>query len=295
LAISSSYVLRETAGNVKRNLAMTLAAILTMTVSLTALGSVLVMRQAINKASVQSLGGVQVAIFLRPDVSTTETTAIRQQLTSAPDVKSFHFVDKPHAYAEFREIFGSNSVIVNALTVDDMPPSFRVVPTRAQDVSQLGVLFNNQPGVFKVAYPAQEVSDLVHKFNRWKWLFGVLAGAVLIGAVALIVNTIQLAIFARRREVAVMKLVGATNWFIRVPFMLEGFIQGMTGAIIACVLTYSIRNFVASLIPDQTIFGTNSLYVSPHEAILSGVVLLFGGAIVGVLGSAFAVRRYLAV
>jgi cell division transport system permease protein len=274
---------------------MTLAAVVTMTVSLTALGSVLVMRQAINKASVQSLGGVQVAIFLRPDASGTETTAIRQQLTGAPDVKSFHFVDKTQAYAEFREIFGSNSVIVNALQPQDMPPSFRVVPTRAQDVSQLGTLFNNQPGVFKVAYPAQEVSDLLHKFSRWRWLFGVLAGAVMVGAVALIVNTIQLAIFARRREVAVMKLVGATNWFIRVPFMLEGFIQGMTGAIIAFVTTYAIRNFVASLIPDQTIFGTNSLYVSPHEAILTGVVLLIVGAAVGVLGSAFAVRRYLAV
>jgi cell division transport system permease protein len=149
--------------------------------------------------------------------------------------------------------------------------------------------------VFKVAYPAQEVSDLLHKFSRWRWLFGVLAGAVMVGAVALIVNTIQLAIFARRREVAVMKLVGATNWFIRVPFMLEGFIQGMTGAVIAFVTTYAIRNFVASLIPDQTIFGSNSLYVSSHEAILTGVVLLIVGAAVGVLGSAFAVRRYLAV
>jgi cell division transport system permease protein len=295
LAISSSYVLRETAGNLKRNLLMTLAAVLTMTVSLTALGSVLVIRQAINKASVQSLGGVQVAIFLRPDVSGTETTAIRQQLTSTPDVESFHYVDKPQAYAEFRQIFGSNSVIVNSLGVNDMPPSFRVVPTRAQDVSQLGSLFSSQPGVFKVSYPAQEVSYLLHKsssLRKWLW---IACGAVMIGAIALIVNTIQMAIFARRREVAVMKLVGATNWFIRVPFMLEGFIQGLTGAILAFVVTYLIRDSVANLIGDPTIFGTNGLYVTPHEAIMTGILLLVVGVSFGALGSAFAVRRYLAV
>lgn len=274
---------------------MTLAAIVTMTVSLTALGSVLVMRQAINKASVQWRGGVEIAIFLQPTVSDQETSAIKNELSSTPGVKSYHFVDKQQAYAEFREIFGGNSDIASVLNVGDMPPSFRVVPTKAQDVSELGNQFDNQQGVLKVSYAAQEIDALLHQFSRWRVLFGVLAFGVMVGAVALIVNTIQLAIFARRREVAVMKLVGATNWFIRVPFMLEGFIQGMTGAVIAFVVTYFIRNFVAGLIPDQSILGTNSLYVSPHEAIFTGIVLLVVGAAVGVLGSAFAVRRYLSV
>jgi cell division transport system permease protein len=274
---------------------MTLAAVLTMTVSLTALGSVLVMRQAINKASVQWRGGVEIAIFLNPKVTDQETKAISQQLSSTPGVKTFHFVNKEQAYNEFKEIFGGNSDIVNVLSVEDMPPSFRVVPTKAQDVNELGNQFNNQQGVLKVSYAAQEINALLHQFGRWRVLFGVLAIGVMVGAIALIVNTIQLAIFARRREVAVMKLVGATNWFIRVPFMLEGFIQGMTGAIIAFVVTYFIRNFVAGLIPDQSILGTNSLYVSGHEAVFTGIVLLVVGALVGVVGSAFAVRRYLAV
>ena len=92
-----------------------------------------------------------------------------------------------------------------------------------------------------------------------------------------------------------MKLVGATNWFIRVPFMLEGFIHGMVGAVIALGLTYSLRNWIASFLPDQTILGTNQLFVTPQEALYSGLLLLIVGAVVGVLGSAFAVRRYLSV
>ncbi len=96
----------------------------------------------------------------------------------------------------------------------------------------------------------------------------VLAFGVMIGAVALIVNTIQLAIFARRREVAVMKLVGATNWFIRIPFMLEGLVHGIAGGIIAFVVTYGVRDTIASFVGNETVLGTRQLYVTPHEAIL---------------------------
>ena len=295
MSLSSGYVARETAGNLRRNLLMTLAAIVTMAVSLTALGAVLVMRQAIAKASVQWRGGVEMAIFLNPSVSATETSAIRAELSSTPGVKTFHYVDKPHAYQEFKEIFGGNNDIVSVLNVSDMPPSFRVVPTNAQDIAELGRQFQNQPGVLKVSYAQQEIDALLNQFHRWRTLGFALAIGVLVGAVALIVNTIQLAIFARRREVAVMKLVGATNWFIRIPFMLEGFIHGMVGAIIAFGLTYVLRDWIASFLPDQTILGTNQLFVTPQEAVYTGLVLLAVGAAVGVLGSAFAVRRYLSV
>ncbi|HLI54359.1 MAG TPA: permease-like cell division protein FtsX [Acidimicrobiales bacterium] len=295
MSLSSAYVARETAGNLRRNLLMTFAAIVTMAVSLTALGAVLVMRQAIAKASVQWRGGVEMAIFLNPSVSATETSAIRAELSSTPGVKTFHYVDKPHAYQEFKEIFGGNNDIVSVLNVSDMPPSFRVVPTNAQDIAELGRQFQNQPGVLKVSYAQQEIDALLNQFHRWRTLGFALAIGVLVGAVALIVNTIQLAIFARRREVAVMKLVGATNWFIRIPFMLEGFIHGMVGAIIAFGLTYVLRDWIASFLPDQTILGTNQLFVTPQEAVYTGLVLLAVGAAVGVLGSAFAVRRYLSV
>jgi cell division transport system permease protein len=343
LALSSSYVLRESAGNLRRNLFMTIAAILTMAVSLTALGAVLIMRQAIAKASVQSQGGVEMAIFLNPNScpgasgsappsaaaggtaasstpssSTTSTTvgaassstpllgggnclsqqeiaAIKQELDNNPGVRSSHYVDKQDAYREFKEIFSGNTDIINALTVADMPPSYRVVPTNPHDINQLGKIFSGQPGVARVSYPAQEIANLLAQFRKWRIGGLVLAVGVLIGAVALIVNTIQLAIFARRREVAVMKLVGATNWFIRIPFMLEGLIHGIAGAVMAFFAIYFARNAIAGVLPSQTLLGVNTLHVSPHEAVLTGVVLLAFGAIVGVAGSAFAVRRYLDV
>jgi cell division transport system permease protein len=295
MALSTGYVARETVGNLRRNLVMTLSAIVTVAVSLSALGGVLLMRQAINKASIQWRGGVQMAIFLTPTVTANETAAIGHELASTPGVKKYHFVNKPEAYQEFKEIFGNNNDIVGVLTVADMPPSYRVVPTRTQDIAELGRQFQGQAGVLQISYAQQEIDSLLHQFKELRFIGLFLAVGVMVGAVALIINTIQLAIFARRREVAVMKLVGATNWFIRVPFMLEGLVHGIVGAIIAFAVTYGIRNTIASFVGNETVLGTNRLYVTPHEAIVTGIVLLAVGAVVGVLGSAFAVRRFLAV
>ncbi|MBO0729137.1 MAG: ABC transporter permease, partial [Acidimicrobiaceae bacterium] len=264
--------------------------------SLLALGGVLVMRQAISKASVQWRGGVQLSIFLNPQATKSQISGIGDELKTAQGVKRYHYVDKPQAYREFKTIFGGNATIADSLSVNDMPPSYRVVPTKAQDIAQLGNQFNRQPGVYAVTYPQKAIQDQLHRFNEFRVVGIVLAIAVMVGAIALIVNTIQLAIFARRREVAVMKLVGATNWFIRIPFMLEGMIQGLVGAIVASVVVYFLRGPIAGFIgnvSDQVI--NNQLYVTPSEAIGTGVIILIVGVLVGVLGSAFAVRRFLAV
>src|SRR6202020_2040213 len=101
----------------------------------------------------------------------------------------------------------------------------------------------------------------------------------------------KLTIFVRRREVAVMKLVGATNWFIRTPFMLEGLIHGVVGAGVAFVVVYFARNTIASFVGSESVIGTSSLYVTPHDAVVTGIIILAVGAGVGAVGSAFAVRR----
>lgn len=295
MAVSSGYLVRETAGNLRRNLVMTLAAVITMMVSLAALGSVLIMRQAINKASVQWKGGVELAIFLQPGIPDNESSAIGRELSTAQGVKKVRFVNQAQAYQEFRTIFGGEPDLVNVLQENQMPPSYRVVPIRAQDVAALGKQFQSQPGVIKVSYAQQEINSLLARFSTLRKIGAALAAGVMLGALALIVNTIQLAIFARRREVAVMKLVGATNWFIRIPFMLEGFIHGVVGALLAFVVTYFLRNSVASFVSTDSLLGGQKLYVNSSDALVVGIIVLLVGALAGVVGSAFAVRRFLVV
>lgn len=297
MAVSSRYVLRETAGNLRRNLVMTIAAVVTMVVSLAAAGGVLIMRQAIHEQSIQWRGGVKVAIFLRPAVTANDVQAVGQLLASdrSTIVKSYRYVDKAQAFAEFKTIFGGEPQLVNVMDVAAMPPSYRVVPLRSQDVTEIGQQFQSQPGVLRVAYAKQEIQALQARFQVLSEIAVALAIGVMVGAVALIVNTIQLAIFARRREVAVMKLVGATNSFIRVPFMLEGMVHGVVGALLAFVVVYFARNSIASFVGTESLLGGRTLYVTSGQALLTGLVILVVGAGVGALGSAFAVRRFLRV
>jgi cell division transport system permease protein len=294
LALSSRYLLRESASNLRRNFFMTLAAILTMAVSLTAGGAVLIVRQAIHQASVQSQGGVELAIFMDPQATPQQIKAIQSELDTTPGVQKFTYLDKPAAYNEFKTLFAGNNDIIGVLSVAQMPTSFRVVPTNDQDIDRLGNIFSDQPGVLKVSYPAEAIQSLLTQARELSTAGIVLLIVVSLGGVALIVNTIQLAIFARRREVAVMKLVGATNWFIRIPFMLEGAIHGIVGAILSGVVVYLVRNPIAHILSYETIFGTH-LTISPGQALADGAILLAGGAVVGILGSAFAVARYLSV
>jgi len=185
---------------------------------------------------------------------------------------------------------------VNSLNVGDMPPSYRVVPTKAEDVEAIGDRFKAQPGVKEVVYAKQVISSMLKEFQTRYNVARVLAFLALFGAGALIYVTIQLAIFARRREIAVMKLVGATNWFIRIPFMLEGMIQGVLGAVLAFGISYLFRNTIASLASSSSVLiGGNSLYVTSSEVFVTGIVILIIGAAAGAIGSAVAVGRFLAV
>ena len=296
MAVSTGYVVRETGVNLRRNLVMTCAAILTMFVSLTLFGAALLWRQATNRAAVQWRGGVELSIFLQPGVTANESDAIGHQLETMQQVKKVRFVDKPHAYQEFKTMFANTPDLVNSLTTSDMPPSYRVVPTRAEDVQAIGDRFTSQPGVKEVVYAKQVISSQLKHYKTERNIAYALSLVVFLGAVALIVNTIQLAIFSRRREIAVMKLVGATNWFIRVPFMVEGLIDGIVGAMLASAVIYVFRDTIVSFVSNNSLGTTGStLGVTSGDALVTGLAVLAVGAVIGAFGSAFAVRRFLAV
>jgi cell division transport system permease protein len=294
MPVSSGYVVRETGGNLRRNPIMTIAAVVVMAVSLTAVAAVLLMRQEVNKAAIQWRGGVELAIFMKPTATASETAAVGRELQATPGVKSVRFVNQQGAYQEFKTMFAGEPELVSVVTPKDLPSSYRIIPVNASNIEALGNQFKDSPGVAQVEYAQKEIDALLSHFNDLRLVAYVVALAVMIGAAVLIINTIQLAIFARRREVAVMKLVGATNWFIRLPFMIEGLIQGVLGALVASVVGYLIRNHLSSVI-NSNLVSTQKLYASSSEAIVTGVVVLVIGAGVGALGSAFAVRRFLAV
>jgi cell division transport system permease protein len=168
-----------------------------------------------------------------------------------------------------------------------------VVVRDANHVQQVGSTVRPFAGVRNVVYAKQSVDTLLRVTHIAQAVILSIALLLLAAAAVLILNAIRMAIFARRREVAVMKLVGATNWFIRLPYMLEGVVQGVAGAVVAVgvvaivgfFLRYSVQHY------DVTLF--QSIVVSGRDLFLTEVFVLLMGAVVGAGGSALGVRRFL--
>ena len=293
MALSIDYVVRETAINLRRNLLMTSAAVLTVAVSLSLVGGALLLKQGVSKASLQWRGGVELSVFMLPEASPSQNEAIERELHRMPEVKRVSYVDQQEAFKEFRRMFANSPDLVESVEAKDLPPSYRVVPKKAEFVDVVGKRFERQPGVKEVVFARDVVETLLKVTRALQIGIVAVAGVLLLSAVLLILNTIQMAIFARRREVAVMKLVGATNWFIRVPFMLEGMVEGVVGATAAFGVVALVRNLLAGAVGDNTL--GNQLLPPSGDVIGTGIFVLFAGAVIGAVGSAFAVRRFLEV
>ena len=297
MAVSLNYIARETGTNLKRNIAMSIAAVLTVAVSLGLVGSALLMRQGVNKANLQWRGGIELSIFMRPDAPQGQIDAVQRELDATPEVKHATFVNKKAALAEYKKIFVDNADIRDIITSEsEMPTSFRVIPTKAEFADTIGQRFKVRAGVESVAFASKEVDALLKTTRQRQVAYFGVALVLLVGAVLLIFNAIQLAVLSRRREIEVMKLVGATNWFIRLPFMLEGLLQGLFGGLAAAVLVYAFRGPIFQVVSDPAITQSlRKIHATAAEARNTGIVLMLVGAGIGSLSSALAVRRHLRV
>ena len=310
MAVSIDYVTRETASNLWRNRLMTIAAVLTVAVSLSLVGAALLLRQGVAHATTKWQHGVNVLVFLSPvnpplpaldsTVKASSPTqqqglqqdlAIQQELIALPYVRTCTYKSQDFDFNEAHHLLPPDES--QALSVDSMPASLRCVlqdPRQAQAVYDQ---FNGRPGVQAVSYPSQAVKNMEQVTHILQWVFLTVAVILLLSASVLILNTIRLAIFARRREVAVMKVVGATNWFIRVPFMCEGLVQGVLGALVAALVVVGLHwllDDLASGNPNSVLY---QMRMPASEVIFTNVLVVLVGLVVGTIGSAFAIRRFL--
>jgi cell division transport system permease protein len=293
VALKVDYVLGETITNFRRNLLMSTAAILTVAVSLSLVGGALLLRQGVTNATVQWRGGAELSVFLKPDAPQQQIDAVGAELKGMPEVEKATYIDKPAAYEEAQTLFANSPDTLSSLSPEAMPTSYRVVPTETEFISSIGDRLKDRPGVSTVAYAKDAIETMVTVTSILQVGLFIVALVLLASAMLLILNAIRIAIFARRREVSVMKLVGATNWFIRIPFMLEGLLQGLAGAAVAFGLVLGARAGMASVAQSHDYPLLNQMVVSPNEAIGTGIFVLMVGALIGVIGSFAAVHRFL--
>lgn len=300
MALKLDYVARETATNLTRNVTLTLASVLTVVVSLTLFGSAYMLNQGVNNANDRFKGGIEFIVYMQPTSSQEQKDSIRRDLEANPDVKDdgIIYVDQDETYEEFKRLFGDSPQLVETVEPAILPPSFRVAP-KVQDpdvVQALGKQFDDKPGVYDVVFAFEVVKRIQETFNKIGVRFLIAAGLLLVAALMLILNTIRVAMFARRREIEVMKLVGATNWFIRVPFIVEGVIQTLLGAIVAVgSMTFVIRPFIDELSRDKVLPIFQGFEVTDGNLLFTNLLVVGVAVLIGAIGSAVAVTRFLDV
>jgi cell division transport system permease protein len=298
MAVKVDYIARETASNLRRGLTITIATILTVTVSLSLVGFALMLREAVDNATERWQGGIEFVVFLNADASPEQIEVIGRELEESPDVESITYIDKDAAYEEFVSLFSDSPEMIDTVSPEILPPSYRVVPVNkeADLVEALAGQFTGQPGVREVVL-ASETIRVIESFASW--VTGVVllvAMILLLSAGLLILNTIRMAMYARRREIEVMKLVGATNWFIRLPFMVEGLVQGLVGGLLSVgAIMVGWPLFQRSLPNPESFRLLEAFEVGSGQTLLIYALVLFVGCMVGVIGAAVAVTRFLDV
>jgi cell division transport system permease protein len=288
-----AYFSRETFISLRRNLLMTIAGIITVTISLLLFGGILLVKKTVDHGTTRWKHGVELEIFMKVDAPQSEIDAMRSQLdANKAEVKGHRFLNHQDAYEEFKKIFKDQPALIETTTPDALPQSFRVVLVTAELTQKVVTEYQNAPGVDVIESAQAQTKRLLNVIRIIGYLFYAMAAALLASSLFLIVNTIRLATFARRREIEVMKLVGASNWFVRVPFMAEGLVQGVIGAGFAVGLIFVLKIAISNFIGHQRNL-LNTFAITNADAIGVGLIVLAIGAAIGMVGSAIGLRRFL--
>jgi len=249
------YVLTEVLTGLWRNVTMTVAMIITMAVSLTMLGASLLLYLQVNDMRDFYYDKIEVSIFLKADITQDQRSSLQTDLEHDALVQSVIYESKEQAYQRFTTQFRDAPDLVAATKPDSLPESFRVKLKDPKKVQALSDEFRSRDGISEIVDQQELLKKVFAILGALQNLALTVAAVQGIAALLLVANTIQVAAYSKRREVAVMKLVGASNWFIQMPFVLEAVFAGLIGAILAFVTLVLAKIFIidGSLKPLTTL------------------------------------------
>ncbi|MDC3300306.1 permease-like cell division protein FtsX [Acidimicrobiales bacterium] len=288
---------RELSYSLRRSFSLFVGTLLTILISMTVLGAGLVLSAAVETATDRWKDGVEFIVFLNPDASEAEKSSVTNKLNSSPEIDRFTFVDKEAAFVEFQSMFRDSDQIRESVAIADMPPSFRIVPESPESdvVETLADGFRDDPGVFEVVAAVDTIKDIETGSTRINRIFLIVGMALLVSALLLVYNTIRTTIFARRREVEVMRLVGASNWYIRVPFMIEGTLQGLLGGALTLPILQLWNNVLSDIGSGDGLALLADLRAPDPTVIMIWLAMTALGAVIGMVASVVALSRFLDV
>ncbi|MGC5053561.1 permease-like cell division protein FtsX [Micromonospora sp. DT48] len=287
------YVMSEVLVGLWRNVTMTIAMIITMAVSLTMLGASGLIYTKVADMKQLYFENIEVSIFLDADVTDEQRTALATQLESDPLISQATYVNKDEAFQRFQEMFRDSPDLLSAVKADQLPESYRLKLVDPEEYKAVSDQYTAVAGVDQVVDQSQVLDKIFNLFTAGQNIALVAAIAMAIAALLLVANTIQVAAYSKRREVAVMKLVGASNWFIQAPFVLEAVVAGLIGSILGlgALIALKIFLFDGALSALQGLFAP----VSWGEVFLTFPVMAGVGGLISAITAWVTLRFYLRV
>ncbi|MBE3093663.1 MAG: ABC transporter permease [Actinobacteria bacterium] len=297
------YFFGETFSSFRKNFLMFFTAITTVAITLFIVGFFIIIVFDIQGILSSIKNQVEIAVYLKDNVTDELKTYLENEIKGWDEISQVNFVSKDQALEKFKKD-NEGSEILKEIQGNPLPASFELQLKSPEKVEQVALRFMDKDGNF-----IEGVDEVIYGQNYVQKLFSITAivGTIafliivvlLLAAIVLIFNTIRLSVHARRKEIEVMKLVGATNWFVRLPFLFEGFFEGFIGSVISVVLLYFLSNYLlirvekaivdTMHIKDLAILGNNNIILY----IYAGLVIL--GGLLGIFSSGFALKRYISV
>ena len=291
---TSEYFIKEVYTSFKRNIWMTLASIFTVVLSLFILGFLSIFILNLNKMADTLESQVQISVYLKDDLSQEEIDETKETLSKIEGLQDIKFTTREEAMENFKKRLGDQQFLLDALDdTNPLPDSFSLTVTSPQQVKTIADTVVALDSVESASY-SQDIINHLFNLTHLIRLIGVALIILLTGAAIFIIsNTIRLTVFARRKEIAIMKYVGATDWFIRWPFLLEGICLGFIGGGLATIFLYIVYNQVTQEIYEAMAFFP----LIPQHPFINyiSLAILVAGIIIGALGSTISLKRFLKV
>jgi cell division transport system permease protein len=286
------FFLREAFKNLRLNLLMSVTAMTTTAVCVLILGIGMLVSAHVGGIIHQVGQDVAITAFFPDDVSQQQVDEARSSVEGYPEVREVTYVSKEEALSRFKEMMADQPELFEGINSDVLPASLEIQLNDSRDSNAVAGKLRGED-LTELSYPQQTIDQLNQVTGYIVWALRGATALFFVASTLLIFNTIRISIFARRKEIEVMKLVGASDGFVRTPFLLEGLAQGLVGAVLAALLVVWANALFVGWAQEALPFvpisseTVNTLFVL--------LVLIAVGAIVGVLGSFLSVRRFLKV
>lgn len=288
------YYIKETIKSIYRNRLMSLASITTVTATIFILGLFMALAINVNRFATNVEDMIEIKAFLKDDVTTLQQQKLEKNIKEIPGVVSVEYESKEKALEKFKEQLGENKDIAKGLEESNpLPASFIIKVDKPESVELVSPKIAQMEGILKVKDGKRTVQTIIKLVRIVRYSSTVLMAILGTISIFLISNTIKLTVFARKREISIMKYIGATDWFIKWPFILEGILLGLIGGLIAAFIIENGYTYAAKIIQQNIVVFT---LVPPKEVVKQfwwQFSLL--GTLIGGFGSFISIRKFLVV